>query len=107
MKKNECGVTASDILNAAAAQTDDIAKEIELDDAGKFIVYSYIAKLLHDSLLCGVDIENPDYMDSMSDYLDQRIKVSDTANTDNVTQACIMIHAYTVLDLERAKSKKF
>lgn len=107
MKKNKCGVTASDILKAAADQTDDIAKEIELDDAGKFIVYSYIAKLLHDSLLCGVDIKNPDYMDSMSDFLYQRLEVSDTANTDNVLQTCVMIHAYTALDFERAKSKKF
>lgn len=107
MRKNKCGVTASDILKAAASQVDDIAKETELDEAGKMIVYRYIAKLLSDSLIHGVNIKDLFYMDSMSDYLDQQLALYSTANTDNVMQTCVMIHAYTAFELKQAKSKKF
>lgn len=96
MRKNNCGVTAADILKTAARQTDDIAKDFELDSAGKMIVYRYTVKLLIDGLNHGADIENADYMDSMGDWLDRQIELSDTANADNVTQACIVIHACTV-----------
>ena len=97
MSKNHCGITAADILKIAASHVDFTAKENELDDAGKMIIYRYDVRLLLDCLSHGMDIADADYMDSMSDYLDQQIAICHTAHVDTVIVACMMFHAYSAL----------
>ena len=94
MKQNQYAV---DILKTAARQTDDIAQAFALDETGKSVVYRYCVKLLTDCLIHGVNIEDEFYMDSMADYLEQQLTLFNSAYADNVTAACISIHAHAAV----------
>lgn len=97
MKKKKRGVTAADILKAASDQTDGLAKDLDLDSAGKMIVYRYAVRLLCDAIDLDADISDPNYTDLMGSWLDVQIELSDTANADSVYAACLVTHAEAIL----------
>lgn len=104
MKKRR-GITAIDVLKAVESHMDIVSKEFELDDAGKAIVFSYTLRLLTESIDLGVDIENPDYTDSMSDYLEWQLNRSGTTTAENVWLACLVTHTTVILEQESANKK--